>query len=150
MKRLLVAAAALAALTVTGCGGSGPGSLTVHGTVQVFANPLNGATVQDAYPDIAPGSQVTVTNASGAVIGTGSLVYDSGTTKMAEQAFAAAIPGTSASTYSEWVEAFSFTVRIPGGLARYGIEAGQNRGTLWFTAAQMRKGPALSLGSMTG
>ena len=150
MKRPLLAIAALAALAVTGCGSSSPGTLAVHGTVEVFANPLNGATGGDTYPDIAAGSQVTVTNASGAVIGTGSLVYDSGTTKAAEQAFAAAIPGTSASIYSEWVEAFSFTVRVPGGLDRYGIETGQNRGILWFTAAQMSKGPALSLGSMGG
>ncbi len=34
----------------------------------------------------------------------------------------------------------------PGGEARYGIQAGQNRGTVWFSEMQMRKGPGLSLG----
>ena len=31
---------------------------------------------------------------------------------------------------------------------RYGIEVGHHRGTAWFTQAEMRKGPVLSLGSV--
>jgi hypothetical protein len=35
---------------------------------------------------------------------------------------------------------------VPGGEARYGITIGHNLGTVWFTPAQMAKGPGVSLG----
>ena len=52
---------------VAACGG-GPGNLTAKGTVEVFANPLNGMNVQDSYPDITPGGTVTIVDSSGKVI----------------------------------------------------------------------------------
>jgi hypothetical protein len=151
-KTLLAAGAALAlgiALAVTECGG-GDGSFTAHGTDTVMVNPLNGQNVQEAYPDMTAGAQVTVTDSSGKVIGTGTLASDPGATLRSARMLAAGIPGTSAGTYLGWVAVYSFTVTVPGGQPRYGIEIGHNRGTVWFTPAQMQKGPGLSLGSMSG
>lgn len=51
---------------------------------------------------------------------------------------------------SEFIEGFSFTVSVPGGLPRYGIQVGQNWGTVWESASEMQKGPALTLGSLSG
>lgn len=101
--------------------------LTVHGTEQVVVNSFDGMSTETAFPDITGGARVTVVGVSGAVIGTGSL---------------------SASDPSSWGPqdaVYSFTVTVPEGEPRYGIEIGRNRGTAWFTGAQMRSGPALSL-----
>ena len=118
----LVAAALLAAA----CGG---GQLTVHGAEDVSVSPGSGMTVQQAFPDITSGSQVTVVDPSGKVIGTGTLAYAKGDATAALQ----------------WEMAYVFTVTVPAGEARYGIQVGHGRGTVWFTPQQMAKGPALSL-----
>jgi hypothetical protein len=73
--------------------------------------------------------------------GTGSLTYDAAAEKTAIGQFAAAIPDTPASMYRTWVEAFAFTATVPSGEQRYGIELGHDQGTVWFTQAEMRKGP---------
>jgi hypothetical protein len=150
MTRCPIAAALVTlAIALAGCS-SGSGTLTSHGTLDVFANPLNGQAVTAAYPDVTSGSQVTVTDASGKVIGTGTLGYDQTAVKRAEKLFAAAIPNAPADMYGTWIEAFSFTVKVPAGESRYGIRAGQGRGVIWFTENQMHKGPSLTLGSMGG
>ena len=148
MRTTLTAAAlaTAAALTIAGCG-SKPATITAHGTLDVFASPLGGQSVQTAYPDITSGSQVTIKNPGGSVVGTGTLVTDAAATAAADAQMAAAVPGTSPSTYSAWVEAFTFTAKVPGGLSRYGITIGSH-GTIWFTLGEMRKGPTLSLGNM--
>jgi hypothetical protein len=151
MKRTISAliAATAAVTALAGCGG--PGNIAAHGTLQVFASPLSGQSVTDSYPDITSGSQVTVKNPSGTVIGTGTLAFDAKGTHTAETLFASGLGGgTTPAQYAEWVEAFTFTVKVPAGLARYGIQVGSGRGTIWFSAAQMSKGPGLSLGSATG
>ncbi len=129
---------------------SGQGTITAHGSELVFANPLDGQNVQNAYPDISDGTQVTVVNSSGTVVGTGTLQSDPAATVRALKSAVAGISGLSASDFTSFVAEYDFTVTVPGGLARYGIRAGQNRGTTWLTPQQMRNGPALSLGSLSG
>jgi hypothetical protein len=115
---------------VLGLGGSA-GSITAHGTEEVSVNPLDGTSVQDAFPDVTDGSQVTVVNSSGQVIGTGTLSYD---------------PSDAISGDPEWSEFYDFTVTVSGGQPRYGIQVGSGHGTVWFTAQQMQRGPTLCLG----
>lgn len=120
-------ALAVTALLLAGCGGGS--QITAHGTEDVTVSPGSGMTVQDAFPDVTNGSQVTVVDPSGKVIGTGTLSYAKGDTGAAIQ----------------WAMAYDFTVTVPGGETRYGIQIGHDRGTVWFTPAQMTKGPALQL-----
>jgi hypothetical protein len=136
------------AAVLAGCGG-GPGNFTAKGTVEVFANAFGGSSVQDAYPDIAAGGTVTVVDSSGKVIGTGTLSPNLALVRQAETLFAAQTGGSGVAM-AEFVEAFSFSTAVPGGESRYGIQVGQNRGTVWESQSQMQKGPALTLGSLTG
>jgi hypothetical protein len=140
--------AVVSAAVLAGCRG-GPGNFTANGTVQVFANPLNGMSVRDSYPDIAPGGTVTVVDSSGKVIGTGTLSPDPALVLQAETLFAAQAGGSGVAM-AEFGEGFSFSAEVPGGEARYGIQFGQNRGTVWESQSQMQKSPALTLGSLTG
>ena len=126
MRKALALAALLA---LTACGGSG--QVTVHGTEDVTVNPAGGVPVQQAFPDVTNGSQVTVVDPSGKVIGTGTLSY----TKA----------DTTAGASLQWAMVYGFTVTVPTGEARYGIQVGHGRGTVWFTPQQMAKGPVLSL-----
>ncbi|MGH3260444.1 MAG: hypothetical protein ACRDNS_00470 [Trebonia sp.] len=149
MKKIIAALAAAAALTlVTACGTGAPAAITSHGEVTVFAPPLGGQTVRDAYPDIASGGQVTVTNSAGKVVGTGTLLYSLGGTKAALTK-ATAGTGMTATEMLAFVALYKFTVKVPAGLARYGIKVGKGRGTIYFSARQMKQGPVLSLGSMS-
>ena len=115
----------------------------------LYSGLLSGANVQDSYPDITSGSQVTVTDSTGTVIGTGTLAYDSGKTSVlvSYAALAAKLPSYD---FTQDVAVYTFTVTgLPGGLSRYGIKVGQNRGTIWESASQV-KDPALTLGSLSG
>lgn len=119
---LVIAAAALAAGGVFR-----QRTMTVHGTEQVVVGSFDGMSTASAFPDIGGGAPVTVVGPSGTVIGTGVL---------------------SASDPSSWGAqdaVYSFTVTVPAGEPRYGIQIGRDRGTVWFTAGQMRAGPALSV-----
>ncbi len=101
--------------------------ITVHGTEQVVVTSFDGMSITAAFPDITGGSRVTVVDPAGEVIGTGLL---------------------SPSDPSSWGPqdaVYAFTVTVPAGEPSYGIEVGRNRGTVWFTEAQLRQGPALSL-----
>jgi len=120
---LLVLFATLAGINAV----SGGGSMTVHGTEVVTLNPLDGTNVSQAFPDITAGTEVTVVSSSGTVIGSGSLSE------------------ADASSWTTWSAAYSFTVTVPSGEPRYGIQIGHDRGTVWFTQQQMAKGPGLSL-----
>jgi hypothetical protein len=142
---ILTSAAALAML-LSACGGTP--SITSHGTVTVLADPGNGQTAQDAYPDIADGGQVTIMDASGKVIGTGTLSYSSSQTS-AMLTKATAGSGLNAGELKTFVAEYDFTATVPGGQSRYGIKVGQNRGTVYETAGQM-KDPSLTIGSLTG
>jgi len=133
----LALGAVIAAGTVTGLllKGSPPALITAHGTELVCTSILgDGGTPAEIYPDVTDGTQVTVTDPDGKVIGTSEL----SSTRDAEAAELSILPG-------EHVDAYAFTVKVPGGLARYGITAGHDRGTLYYTARQMKAGPRLGL-----
>jgi hypothetical protein len=91
------------ALLVAACGGGG--QMTVHGAEDVTVSPGSGMTVQDAFPDVTSGSQVTVVDPSGKVIGTGTLAYAKGDATAALQ----------------WEMAYVFTVTVPAGETRYRV-----------------------------
>jgi hypothetical protein len=119
---LALTIAALAACSAT------PAPIRVRGTMQVQEN-CNSATLD--YPDIAAGDQVVITSPSGKVIATTSLG--------SQDAVATGDNGAGECDYP-------FTARITEDQPRYGIAIGNNnRGTVWFSRAEMRKGPALSL-----
>ena len=147
--------AVIGALAVAGViisfisGGSAASPITSRGTVTLFSGLLSGQNVQDSYPDITSGSQVTVSDSTGKVIGTGTLSYNSAQTSalVLMSALAAKLPSYD---LAQDVAVYTFTVTsLPGGLERYGVKVGQNRGTVWETASQM-KDPGLTLGSLSG
>lgn len=152
------AALVLAAGVTAGllAGGSTPPPIVSHGTVTLLTEIIGGPEVTSAYPDVTTGSQVTVTGSSGTVLGTGTLSYSLPETTADATSLANAFNGDaggSAVTAGEMavhVAVYDFTVSVPGGQARYGVSVGQNRGTEWLSAAQMKAGPALQIGSMTG
>jgi len=112
----------------------GSSSITSHGTMEV--DDFTGDCLLDSgFSDITDGTQVTVTNADGTVIGTSVLSYNSG----GSDPQGTIQPGLSTCVYR-------FTVSVPGGLSRYGISV-SHRGTIWFNPTQMAKGPGLSLSS---
>lgn len=132
-KWLLVASAVFAGIiavvvVVVILAASGASPVKVHGQLEVAADALNGTNTSD-YSDISDGAQVTVVNSSGTVIANGTLSFSK----------AENLGLISADIYN-------FTVTVPGGLSRYGIQVGQNRGTVWESASQMKAGPSLCLG----
>lgn len=132
MRHVLGAiAAVLAVLALAACGGRAaattrPRAVLALGTISVAA-PCGDT---DSYPDVQAGSQVIVRNSAGTVIATASL-------------------GSGHADDGENLAdncRFPFDVKVPGGLARYGIEIG-HRGTVWYSPAEMRNGPKLTLGA---
>lgn len=101
--------------------------ITVHGTEQVAVNSYDGMSTTGAFPDITGGTPVTVVNGSGVVIARGAL--------------AASDP----SSWGSQDAVYAFTVSVPAGESRYGIQIGRNRGTAWFSESRMHAGPALFL-----
>lgn len=102
----------------------------------------------DAYPDVTAGSQVTVTNSAGSVIGTGTLSFDKVKTLEFVLQGSAKYPEL-ASTLADDVAVYDFTATgLPGGLARYGFSVGKNRETIWVSPSQA-KDPGLTLGSLS-
>ena len=116
---LLVAASL--ALTSAACS-SAPAQMTVKGTVVVEDNPAAGIT-----PPVDVGSQVTVTDPAGKVIGFTSLNGD------ADQG-------------ATFTLTFGFTVKVPEGESSYGIQVAGLTGTTRYTEAEMKKGPAICAG----
>jgi hypothetical protein len=128
MKRtgLFLAAVTVALLTAAGCSSS-PAPINAHGTVTVDYTSAD---------DLSDGSQVVIVNSAGTVVGNGTLALKHsgpGLLNIGEE------------------DVFSFTVTVPGGLPRYGIQVGgTSHGTVWNSTAQMKSGPALSLDETTG
>lgn len=110
---------------------AGPGQETVHGAMQVQES-CEEAGID--YPDIDQGTQVVVTDDTGKVLGSGAL----GEMKVDDS-------GVDFDGYGQTCDS-SFSVQVPAGQARYGVEVGR-RGTVWFTGDQMQRGPVLTLGS---
>jgi hypothetical protein len=143
----LIASAAISALAMTACGSSSP-PVTAHGELTVYNNPFGGLSMSEAYPDITDGSQVTVTDSSGRVIGTGTLSYSKADTFSFLVQAEVKYPQIGQSLSSD-IALYRFTVTdLPGGLPRYGFTVGKGRGTIWVNAKDV-KDPGLSLGSLT-
>lgn len=132
MRHVLGAiAAVLAVLALAACGAQAatakprPRAVLALGAINV-ATPCSDA---DTYPDVQAGAQVIVVNSAGTVIATGNLGA-----------------GHPQDAITPDVCRFPFNVKVPGGLPRYGIEIG-HRGTVWYSQAEMRSGPKLTLGA---
>ena len=133
MKRTpgLTAATAVTVLALAGCSGSPP-DMTVKGTVEVAVQDYSDFS---AYPQITNDSaQVTVTDPSGKVIGVATA--DNGNVNQ----------GPSAE--GDMTETVGFSVKVPEGLSFYGISVSGIPGTIHFTQAQMKAGPALCAGDV--
>ena len=144
---VVVAAAALSTLAVIACGSSPP-PVAAHGELTVYNNPFGGLSMSDAYPDVTDGSQVTVTDSSGKVIGTGTLSYSKADTFSFLVQAEVKYPQIGASLSSD-IALYRFTVTgLPGGLPRYGFTVGKGRGTIWVNAKNV-KDPGLTLGSLS-
>lgn len=117
---LVVIVAVIVALTLT----AGQPAITAHGSLTVDYSQSLGDDIQD-------GAGVVVINSAGTVIANGVLKFKT-TDDMG------LLIGEA--------DLFTFTVQVPGGLPRYGIQVqGVNHGTVWFSATQMKAGPGLSL-----
>ena len=116
-------AASIASIFLAAACSSAPAQMTVHGTVVVPDNVLGAAVpVQD-------GSEVTVTDPSGKVIGFTTLdgnVPQGGTDQLI----------------------YGFTVRVPEGEPSYGITVNGLTGITQFTQKQMSRGPAICSGDV--
>jgi hypothetical protein len=109
--------AAITALTAAGCS-STPAQMTVHGTVRVVDNvPI------DPLP-VNSGTQVTITDPSGKVIGVATL-------------------GNSNDQGPLGTLTFGYTVKVPEGDSYYGVRVEGLNGTTQFTQAEMQHGPAI-------
>jgi hypothetical protein len=122
----IVAAVVLAVVAVVALTAGSSAPIAAHGTVATTTGLLSGDTPEEAFPDIATGGQVVVVNSAGTVIGTGTL-------GQAEVANAGEVD-------------YRWSVRVPAGLPRYGVRIGRDRGTVYYSAAQMASGPALCVG----
>ena len=100
--------------------------MTVNGTVIVADNPVAGEN-----SPVDTGSQVTVTDPSGKVIGFTEL---NGNAKQG----------------ALYTLTFGFTVKVPEGESSYGIAVSGLTGTTRFTQAQMQQGPTLCGGDACG
>ena len=145
-----VVAGFLGSAVVLGACSSSPPPVTAHGTLTVEVNPLGGTEVAQAYPDITDGSQVTVTDPSGKVVGTGTLAYSKSQTATEALLLGTQMGlGANAADMVLDIAVYTFTVTgLPGGLPRYGFSVGTNRGTIWESPSQV-KDPQLSLGSLS-
>jgi hypothetical protein len=114
-----------------------PAAITAHGQLQIMGD--NALQASQDFPDITDGTEVVITDPSGKVIGTGTLGYDQA---------ASHDSNTGLGQMLDWV-AYDFTVTVPGGEPRYGVRV-TTHGTVWFTSAQMQKGPSLSLSGSGG
>src|SRR5262249_1530951 len=129
----LIASAAISVLAVTACGSSPP-PVTAHGELTVYNNPFSGLSMSEAYPDVTDGAQVTVTDSSGKVIGTGTLSYSKADTFSFLVQAEVKYPQIGQSLSSD-IALYRFTVTdLPGGLPRYGFSIGKGRGTIWVNA----------------
>src|ERR1700722_9469100 len=69
---LLIVVAVLAATGVF----RGPQTIAVHGTQFVIADPFRGRSVEQTYPDVTDGTEVTIVNPAGDVVAASTLVVD--------------------------------------------------------------------------
>ena len=121
-----------AALALTGCGSSTPPQMTVNGTLEIALYQSDGPG-GGAYPQAWQGeAQITVTDPSGKVIGVGTA---NGQNAQQQDP-----------TVDDQYLTYGWTVKVPQGESFYGIAVSGVSGTLHYTQAQMKAGPALCVG----
>lgn len=130
MKYVVLAVALIAATVLTAGCSSSPPDMTVNGTLEIALYQSDSTqTYAAAWNGTA---QVTITNPSGTVIGV------------------TTADGQNASQQTPTAEyqylTYGWTVKVPEGLSFYGISVQGVSGTLHFTQAQMKAGPALCIG----
>lgn len=125
---VLAIGGAAAGFAVAGTGTARP--LTVYGSMTIDYESCSSAAAD--YPDIGDGTQVVITDPAGTVVATSAL----GT--------GGPVPGPMGGCN------YPFTAAVVAGQPRYGVTIGRDRGTVWFTAAQMRRGPDLILSPPAG
>jgi hypothetical protein len=110
---------------------SGPAPFTAHGNIELCTSPAlgGGGTPAEDYPDVTSGGQVTILDQQQHVITTATLTS-----------------GASMNTGLLDGQFYNWSAKVPAGLARYGVEIGHDRGTVWFSERQMHAGPSTSLG----
>ena len=134
MRMILVLTASLAAGAVLGGCGGNPGTITVRGTVEIAVQDFSEF---QGYPAVFAGNgQVTITDPSGKVLAVAPA--DDGNVSQG--------PRTAGDLTSTW----GFTAQVPAGEASYGISVTGVPGTVRYSEAQMRKGPALCMGDACG
>jgi hypothetical protein len=119
-------------------GGFSDPLVTVHGIVFAYVSPLVGLTVQEAYPDIVTGGQVTVTDHSGRKIGAGTLTRNPDpvlAVAKLEKASEWDGPKLTAAELAAAGAVYDFTVTIPW-LIRFAITVG-SQDAVSVTAAQL-------------
>jgi hypothetical protein len=139
----LVAATALAVLFLAAsCATVSHGHQTVRGHQVVLIIP-DAENTSIVFPDVAPGTPVTVRDGHGHRIGSGELAFNDAATTSDWEKF-----NTDPENGGNFVAVFDFTVTVPAGLPRYGVTVGTGHGVAWFSAAQMLAGPVLTIGSL--
>jgi hypothetical protein len=126
----LIASAAIAAFMILAACSSSPQQMTVHGTVEVAVQSFDEFSAYQQITD--DDAQVTITNPSGTVIAV--TTADNGNVNQAPTG------------PDDETETVGFTVKVPEGLSFYGISVSGAPGTVQFSQAQMRQGPALCVG----
>jgi len=147
MMRLRIAGVAVAALGAlsAGCGGGTPANITVHGQVEPGGGTLasvGGGGLEMNYSGCAsdqptPGTQITVVDASGKVIGNSTLGTWSHKT---------ATSG-GLTMYPCWEP---FTITVPAGESRYGFQIAGVPGTIWTTNVRQPGGVLLVVSTTSG
>jgi hypothetical protein len=130
-------------LTTASCATASHGYETVRGHQVVLIIP-DAEDVSMVFPDIGDGTPVIVHDNRGRRIGSGKLAFNDAATQSDVGKFNA-----DPENGGNFVAVFNFMVTVPAGLPRYGIAVGSGHGVAWFSAAQMRSGPVLTLGSLT-
>ena len=129
----LIVILVIAAAAVAGCSSSPP-DMTVKGTVEVAVQDYSDFS---AYPQITNDTaRVTIADPSGKVIAV--TTANNGNVNQGPSE-----PG-------DMTETVGFTVKVPEGLSFYGISVSGIPGTIHFTQAQMKAGPALCSGDACG
>jgi hypothetical protein len=127
----LLPAGALA-LVLSGCGAGGFSSRGL---------------VEDCTGTLQSGGQVTVLDSSQNVIGTATLATDNSRAAQKLETDYASMAGLLQQFGGgSGLSVYRFSVAVPGGQSRYGIQAGNGHGTVWFSAKEMQSGPDLTLG----
>ena len=117
--------------------------MTVHGHEVVVISSSNNTEIWEVFPDVRGGTVVRVDSGSGRVVGAAVLRLNQAISYRDGAKY-----NGDPENVNDFIAVYNFLVRIPAGLPRYGVTIGTGHGTVWFSAAEMREGPVLTLGSL--